>query len=584
MTKRPKRKPTRRQFCRNLAIGAGAVLGANAAGCNLALPQFGPRPLASDWNNRRQRYDYLVIGSGYGGGIAAARLSARPGKTVAVLERGREWTVGSFPDEPQELAGATRIPGVNPLGLYDIRGGSGISVLQGSGLGGTSLINGAVALVPDADVFDDAAWPASITFDAMQPYYNRAKSVLAPSRHPRARSFKKFRAMEKRGDEIGATVEPLDLAIHFGADGENAFGVAQRSCTDCGDCMTGCNVGAKNTIAMNYLPMARANGADLFTRIEVRWIEKLPDGGWRVHAIRYPALGAPESVEIDAGAVILAAGSLGSTEILLRSRDQGLALSDRLGEGFSGNGDFFAIAYNGDAPLNTLGIGDRPFHPWRRNAPGTSVIGGIRYRLPGPGGARFIIEDLTFPSGLLAVLSPTLGLFGGEDTDSGDELPELIRRLTDRPDQPYVEDGALNHSLPFIALGRNDGAGRIVLNSEGDAEIDWAAESSRADFFYAIDAELREHARAMGATYESNPVWRLSDRKTLITAHPLGGCLMADVTDAGVVDAFGRVFNGAGDVCKGLYVADGSIVPEALGANPLMTISALAERIAERIA
>lgn len=556
----------------------------SAGGCNIALPRFGANPLASDWTQRRERYEYLVIGSGYGGGISAARLSARAGKSVAVLERGREWAVGDFPDQPDEIVAATRIPGVNPLGLYEIRAGRGISVLQGAGLGGTSLINGGVVLTPDADVFDAAGWPAGMAFESLRPYFQRARSVLAPSRHPRARSFKKFRAMELRSDEIGANVEPLDVAVHFGADGANAHGVSQRSCTDCGDCMTGCNVGAKNTIAMNYLPMARANGADIFTGIEIHWIEKLSDGGWRAHGVRYPAFGDPQTIEMDAGAIVLSAGSMGSTEILLRSRARGLALSDRLGEGFSGNGDFFAIAHNGDAPVNTLGIGDRPFHPWRSRTPGTSVLGGVRYALPGPGGARFIIEDLTFPSGLLAVLAPTLGLMDGEDTDSGDESAEIGRRLLDRPANPYVEGGALNHSLAFIAMGRNDGAGRIVLNADGDAEIDWDAAASRADFFQAIDNELREQSRAMGATHISNPVWKFSNRESLITAHPLGGCSLADSTDGGVVDEFGRVFDGAGDVYDGLYVADGSIIPQALGANPLLTISALAERIAERIA
>ncbi|MCA9269070.1 MAG: GMC family oxidoreductase, partial [Planctomycetales bacterium] len=316
----------------------------------------------------------MVVGSGYGGGIAAARLSARGGNTVAVVERGREWPVGGFPDEPNEIVAATRIPGINPLGLYELRAGGGISVLQGSGLGGTSLINGAVALAPDADVFDSARWPAGITFDALRPYYARARSVLAPMRHPRARSFEKFRAMQRRADEIGVAVEPLDVTVHFGADGTNPYGVPHRACTDCGDCMTGCNVGAKNTIAMNFLPMARTNGADIFTQIEVQWIEKLPDGGWRVYGMRYSDFERPEAIEIDAGAVVLAAGSIGSTELLLRSRERGLALSDRLGEGFSGNGDFFAVAYNGDAPVNTLGVGDRPFHAWRSRSPGTSVL------------------------------------------------------------------------------------------------------------------------------------------------------------------------------------------------------------------
>jgi cholesterol oxidase len=106
--------------------------------------------LSNNWNQRRKKYDFVVVGSGYGGAIMAARLSAAsPKKSVCILERGREWPVGKFPDTLTEVAAAVRNPLTNPLGLYDFLSFSDISVIQGSGLGGTSLINGNVAVTPD---------------------------------------------------------------------------------------------------------------------------------------------------------------------------------------------------------------------------------------------------------------------------------------------------------------------------------------------------------------------------------------------------------------------------------------------------
>ncbi len=144
-------------------------------------------------------------------------------------------------------------------------------------------------------------------------------------------------------------------------DGVNNVGVKQAACKLCGDCMSGCNHSAKNTVLMNYLPDAKLHGAQIFTQVEVRYLER-EDDLWLVH---YQLLDtgregfdAPTAV-VSADIVILAAGTLGTNEILLRSKAAGLPMSDRVGHNFSGNGDVLAFAYNNDVDINMVGFGAR---------------------------------------------------------------------------------------------------------------------------------------------------------------------------------------------------------------------------------
>src|SRR6476469_7759630 len=129
--------------------------------------------LSTPWNQRAKRYDFVVIGSGYGGAITAARLATanlNPKPSICILERGKEWEPGTFPETTADVVGATRLPG-NPLGLYELLNYPDISVIKASGLGGTSLINANVAIRPDREVFEQFHWPSAITLDALRPYY-----------------------------------------------------------------------------------------------------------------------------------------------------------------------------------------------------------------------------------------------------------------------------------------------------------------------------------------------------------------------------------------------------------------------------
>jgi cholesterol oxidase len=545
--------------------------------------------LAKDWKQRQSKYDVVVVGSGYGGAITATRISGAalsPRKSVCILERGREWPVGQFPDTLPAVTAATRNSLSNPLGLYDLLVFQDIVVLKGSGLGGTSLVNANVAIVPDEEVFEMSLWPRNLRRGVLQPYYDTAKKMLASTPHPRATQLLKVQALKRRAQQISSEAYGLDLNINFTIDGPNPHGVQQKPCIDCGDCVTGCNVGAKNTLYMNYLPVAESNGVEIFTQTQVDWVEKLSDGGWRIHGRRYGDL-LPEQFTLDAGCVILSGGSLGSTEVLLRSELHGLSLSPRAGTGFSGNGDFFGIAFNGAYRTNVLGFGNHPSSPWSPNAPGPTIVGAIRYNKSLPLTQRMTVEDLSFPTAYVSAAMVAIGAMGGEPTEVGHEAEEKVRLAADNPLDPYKADNAMNHSMLYLVMAQDDARGTISLNTSvldpnGKIEIAWDG-VGRQPIFSLINAELRRHARALEAHFVGDPVWDFMDLRKLITAHPLGGLPLGEDHLQGAVDEFGRVFTANGDVHQGLFVADGSLIPSALGVNPLLTISALSERIAAGI-
>ena len=331
-----------------------------------------PAVLRASRNARSGRpdFDVLIIGSGYGGAVCAARLAAqrKPGVKIAVLERGQEWVPGTFPFALTNFSPFSRQSSWlrqglsrNPLGLFGFHNQGDMTVVTGSGLGGTSLINCAVVIETEEAVFQQAAWPEELrSKERLRPYYDRAQRMLAPQRTPEDRLTPKLKthlataaALNKKG-VWQAEAYAVPLAITF-SDRTNAQGMRQHGCVECGDCSTGCNVGAKHSLDMNYLPLAWSGGAMMFTQTEVDRVEKAADH-YRVHCTLRSSRFSEDREVVTARMVILAAGTVGTNEILLRSREtNGLVLSDRLGKGFSGNGNYlwFVDYQNGEPTVAT---------------------------------------------------------------------------------------------------------------------------------------------------------------------------------------------------------------------------------------
>ena len=525
-----------------------------------------------------ERYDAIIIGSGYGAGVAASRLS-RMGLKTCVLERGREFLPGDFPDTLH--AGMKEFQTTSGLGhtgrhdaLFDMRINPDMSVLVGCGLGGTSLINGNVMLKPDPRVLEDTKWPEELrkaVSGDLERGYAVARKWLRPVPYPGTPELKKITAFETAARAVGGPFSYPPINVTFQGDPKgNAAGVYQPDCTLCGDCCSGCNIGAKNTVAMNYLPDAARYGAAIFTGARVSHVER-NSSLWRV--VFEDSDGNRHMTS--AASVVIGAGTLGSSEIMLRSAAAGLNISPHTGEHFSGNGDVLSFGYNNDVAINGIGMGhlvtdaDDPVGP--------VIAGLIDLRNTDDLADGMVIQEGAIP-GLLSVLLPAMLAGGsplfGDDTDSGDYLQEAKRVARSLFKGAY--EGAVHNTQTFLVMAHDSATGTMHIRN-GRLMIDWP-DAGRAPIYQKISDILRRATAATGGTLINNPLWSRALGRNLISVHPLGGCGLGDSPDDGVIDHKSRVFRSDGGVWDGLYIMDGSVIPRSLGVNPSLTITAISER------
>jgi len=543
-------------------------------------------------------YDVVIIGSGYGGAIAASRF-ARAGKKVCVLERGKEYQAGDFPkslfsalpeiqiDYPEQ---ASKQREGSRVALFDFRCNDDVNVFVGCGLGGTSLINANVAMRADKQVFNDPVWPTELRADVdglLEESYQHAEQMLRPSKYPdQFPILSKFRALKYSVDAIDGECKLLPINVNF-RTGENHVGVHQNACVLCGDCVTGCNFDAKNTLTMNYLPDAFIHGAKLFTQADVRYIVK-KKSRWQVHyqVIRSgkEPFDAP-TLFVSADIVWLSAGTLGSSEILFRSKNKGLELSNQLGSRFSGNGDYIGFAYNCDRPIGSVGKGDDAPHVG--DPVGPCIVGGVELKDDDGYRKNMIIQDGAIPSSIAWFIPRILARAAkltGQDTDSGllDRLKEKMREWLSIVRGAY--HGAVRNTQTYLVMSHDESKGKLQLDNDR-VRIHWDGVNDQA-IYKDIDRTLYKLTQSLGGTYVKNPTEGEKPEDKYITVHPLGGCVMADEASTGVVDHQCQVFSSSQGtkVHEGLFVCDGSVIPSSIGTNPLLTISALSERACRLLA
>lgn len=559
--------------------------------------------------------DVLVIGSGYGGSVAAATLADGQRK-VWVLERGREYALGEFPQDIGHLPGHVRLQRAGerePVGrhdaLFDVRSFEGGAVLLGSGLGGGSLVNAGVALRPDWKVFRQKPWPKTIRElpdKELDDLFSETERLLGAAPLPGADQLPKFQALHRLARSIGARAEPAPITVagqNLPADAERP--VDLNACIRCGNCFTGCNYGAKRTLATNLIPRAVQRRARFFTGAEATRIEPLAAGGkarYRVH-FHVTADRVPREYTVDAHTVIVAAGTLGSTELLMRSGEQKLlALSGELGKRFSANGDAIAMGWGQRTPVHAFA---REAQPGQLLETGPTITGFVRTKLRTADNKerKVLLQDGAVPQALgsaAVVLGSTLSLFHRYVQQA---LPGFF---AGREQQDWVATPRemQDHAQLLLAMGEDEGDGRLKLHPDsGQVEVaQWPGSSSggaaKKDFQEGLHALFQRAGRRGfdGGDYLANPMYRaLPDKFAEVTAagaqagghvtvHPLGGCGMADSAGEGVVDQHGTVFRAGGGIYDGLHVLDGSMLPGATGANPFLTIAAFSLRAARRIA
>jgi len=542
--------------------------------------------------------DTLVVGSGFGGSVAAYRL-AEAGREVVLLERGKKWPPGSFPRTPAEVGQSFWDPSEGRHGMYDVWSFEGIDAVVASGLGGGSLIYANVLLRKDEDWFQwldpvgggYVKWPFSRA--DLEPHYDHAESMLAPQQVPFDQpgyDLAKTRVFREAAEARGLDWQPVDLAVRFANDGKAAVpgeqladgpypnihgSTPRRTCRLCGECDIGCNDGAKNTLDHTYLSAAAHHGADIRTRAEVRRIARHRDGGFDVEWVEHTTEGSAVNTRalavrrIHAKRVVLGAGALGSTYLLMRNRGGLAGLSAALGNNMCGNGDLLGFMLNAMSPDGTPATVD--------GYRGPVITSTVRVER---GNQLAYIQDAGFPQ-FMSWMIETANASKTAKRAAGilwRRVRDHLRRDWDPqigPDlQNLVGSGALSSSsMPLLGMGIDMADGCFGLQ-DNRLSCDWTVDRSEGHFGMIRDT-MQTICDAADADFVLNPTWLM---RRVVTVHALGGCPASETPDNGVVDPWGQAHG-----VDGLWVVDGAALPGPVGPNPSLTIAAFADRAAEKM-
>jgi cholesterol oxidase len=482
-----------------------------------------------------------------------------------VLERGKRYPPGSFPrDTTKDDEVLWRYPkSSRALGLYDVRFLSGLATVVASGVGGGSLIYANVHIRPDPVVFEDERWPRSINRRSLDPYYDKVAGMLKVSPVPEQNRLPKREAFRRAAETFRWPVFDPDQAVSWQKPEEPG----RQACRFCAECEFGCQYGAKNTLDFTYLADAERLGVQILPGAYATHIEPAQKG-YRVH---FMDMGTGQKREAFGRRVVVSAGTLGTNEIFLRSRDVAKTLprlSRRVGFGYSANGDFLGSIQNSGTDL----------HPWE----GTDVTSVIRYFDEAPQFtmaapafnrstmnvlASFGQPDMRFLRFLSPLLWPMMNCL----------LPWIFRfGLLSHPSRlKMMNAGAPDRMTNLFAIGR-DNAGGVIRLRRNHLDITWDYFTENKVLIGKMTAAMAELAGAYSGSFSPLITWNLFNR--IITVHSLGGCRLAETPEQGVVSPRGEVHN-----YPGLFIADGSVIPTAIGFHPVMTISAVSERIAEAV-
>ena len=533
----------------------------------------------------------------------------------------------------------------NRYGLHDYRMFRHVHIMTASGVGGGSLIYSNVNLRAQPEVLSRIGLK-DINYDRaekfMEAYRGRLSAIVTKIPLPPGMSAEQFvkrsdkdyllldrsRALRDAADVVvkrfgtAMTWRPLKLSVTEYSDFKDKDGKINNEadgvhtfCERQGRCMLGCLPQARHTFNKTLFKKVFSSNPQvtLSPESEVRTIKRLADG-YEVTYIDRRGEGAWQERKVRATQVFLAAGVLGTTEILLRSRREGfLQLSDKLGYGFSTNGDFGALAVgtrftdeNGDLIKTPDGkTGKMSVFPTR----GPINTCDIGFDLEGK---HYTIEDSGIPSmfakivrtglndiGALRALSDPVSFVSGQQSSS---LTTLVTSLRERlfgkrdfdasKDRHATEAELIDDVFFFNAMSEDHANGYFYLKGD-EIDLDWPADDpiGNQPCFSVLEGMMRKLSDALGATYTGLPTWEgllVFAKKTLIVTHPLGGCRIGPTMTDGTVNEFGEVYDGGKKstqldaVHPGLYVVDGSVVPGALAANPTLTIAAQALKAVER--
>ncbi|WP_054245899.1 GMC oxidoreductase [Rhodococcus opacus] len=507
-------------------------------------------------------YDVIVVGSGFGGSVAALRLTEK-GYRVGVLEAGRRFADDELPETSWRLRRYLWAPWLGCYGVQRIHLLPDVLVMAGAGVGGGSLNYANTLYQPPRRFFEDKQWAHITDWQSeLAPYYEQAKRMLGVTTNP---SFTPADAvMREVAEEMGAgeTFTSTPVGVFFGEPGSRVadpffggVGPERTGCTECGSCMTGCRVGAKNTLVKNYLHLAEKAGALVHPLTTVKALHPRAGGGYELRTRRTDGIRKREHT-FTADQVVVAAGTYGTARLLLAMKESGALpwLSPRLGSVVRTNSEaVLAATAKNRATDFTKGVAiTSSFHPDDHTH----------------------IEPVRYGKG-----SNAIGLLQTVLSDGGGRTPRLLKTVGVALRRPgaFVRSLSVRHwserTVIALVMQTDDNSlelakgkgrlGRAVTSrpGPGDPPPEWIPQGHTA---------IRKVAERIGG----DPGGSFADVVNIpMTAHFLGGCTIGDSPDTGVVDPYLRAYGH-----DGLHVADGSVVSANLGVNPSLTITAQAER------